>query len=62
LIIEKLVENFNELGSGNENDEKGDCLDTTVDWENQAALEILSLHRLALAHAAAAHSCGLLNS
>ena len=62
LVIEQLVENFNELGGGNEDYEQGDSLDTAVNWEDHAALQIFGLHRLALAHAAAAHSRGLLDS
>lgn len=62
LVIEELVEDLHELADRDEDDEQCDSLNTTVNWEDQAALHVLSLNGLALANAAAAHRSSLVDS
>ena len=55
VVIEDLVENFEELAYSNKYGQKGNELNTALDWEQNAAFVFLGSFVGALADTAAAH-------
>ena len=56
VIIEHLIEDLEELANNHSDNNDSNSLNRTLQWEYEAAFEVLNLRILTLANAAAAHA------